>query len=103
PTRNARNGYLFTWSGALHIKNAAYARDPGPIDPRCPCPVCRRFSRAYLRHLFNAGEMLAPILATTHNLFFYLDILRRIRAALRQGTLNKLAAELKPAGAGETE
>ncbi|MDA2915050.1 tRNA-guanine transglycosylase, partial [Acidobacteriia bacterium AH_259_A11_L15] len=53
PTRNARNGYLFTWSGALHIKNALYARDPGPIDPRCPCPVCRRFSRAYLRHLFN--------------------------------------------------
>ncbi len=95
PTRNARNGYLFTWSGALHIKNAAYARDPGPIDPRCPCPVCRRFSRAYLRHLFNAGEMLAPILATTHNLFFYLDILRRIRAALRQGTLDRLAAQLQ--------
>ncbi|NIW38850.1 MAG: tRNA-guanine transglycosylase, partial [Gemmatimonadetes bacterium] len=58
--------------GSLHVKNAAYARDSGPIDEGCACAVCRRFSRAYLRHLFNAGEILAAILATYHNLFFYL-------------------------------
>lgn len=102
PTRNARNGYLFTWGGNLHVKNAAYARDSGPIDARCPCAVCRRFSRAYLRHLFNAGELLAAVLASYHNLYFYLDIMRRIRAAIRRGTLDSLAAQLKPAALGET-
>ena len=95
PTRNARNAYLFTWSGRLHVRNAAFARDPRPVDELCSCPVCRRYSRAYLRHLFNAGEMLAAILATCHNLFFYLDIMRRIRRAIREGTLDALAAELE--------
>ena len=95
PTRNARNACLFTWSGKLHIRNAAYVRDPRPVDERCACPVCRRYSRAYLRHLFNAGEMLAATLATQHNLYFYLDIMRCIRRAIRAGTLDKLAAELK--------
>jgi len=95
PTRNARNACLFTWSGKLHIRNATYARDSRPVDERCACPVCRRCSRAYLRHLFNAGEMLAATLATQHNLFFYLDIMRRIRRAIRQGTLAQLAADLR--------
>jgi queuine tRNA-ribosyltransferase len=94
PTRNARNGYLFTSSGVLHIRNAACARDPRPVDERCVCGICRRYSRAYLRHLFNAGEMLAATLATYHNLFFYLDLMRRIRAAIRTGTLDQLAGEL---------
>jgi queuine tRNA-ribosyltransferase len=95
PTRNARNAYLFTWSGRLHVRNAAFARDPRPVDERCACPVCRRYSRAYLRHLFNAGEMLAAILATCHNLYFYLDLMRRIRRAIGEGTLDALAQQLE--------
>jgi queuine tRNA-ribosyltransferase len=95
PTRNARNGYLFTSSGVVHIRNAAYTRDPRPLDENCACAVCRRYSRAYLRHLFHAGEMLAAILATHHNLFFYLDLMRRIRAAIRSGRLEQLADEFQ--------
>jgi len=101
PTRNARNGYLFTWSGVLHIRNAGHATDPRPIDARCACSVCRRYSRAYLRHLFNAGEMSAATLATHHNLYFYLDLMRRLRAALREGTLAQLAVELTAAQQSE--
>jgi queuine tRNA-ribosyltransferase len=93
PTRNARNGCLFTRQGRLQIRNAAYARDSRPVDDRCGCPVCRRYSRAYLRHLFNAGEMLAPILATQHNLYFYLDLMGRIREAIGSGELEALARE----------
>jgi queuine tRNA-ribosyltransferase len=103
PTRNARNACLFTWSGKLHVRNAAYARDSRPVDERCACAVCRRYTRAYLRHLFNAGEMLAATLATYHNLYFYLDIMRRIRRAIREGTLDQLAAELKEAQETELE
>ena len=101
PTRNARNGYLFTSAGSLHIRNAAYARDSRPLDARCPCSVCRRYSRAYLRHLFNAGEISAAILATHHNLYFYLDLMRRIRAAIREGTLDQLAGQVKEAETAE--
>jgi tRNA-guanine family transglycosylase len=71
PTRNARNGYLFTGAGVVHIRNAQYARDPRPLDENCACAVCRRYSRT--ANLFNAGEMLAATLATHHNLHFYLD------------------------------
>ena len=90
PTRNARNGTVFTSQGKVVVKNARYARDPGPLDPVCGCAVCRRYSRAYIRHLFNAGEMLGPTLATYHNLHFYLDSMRKIRHAIRSGVYNTL-------------
>jgi preprotein translocase YajC subunit len=79
PTRNARNGQLLTAHGVLVIKNARYAEDPLPPDPDCGCYTCGHFSRAYLRHLFMAGEMTAATLLTVHNLYFYLDLMRRIR------------------------
>jgi len=82
PTRNARNGQLFTSQGRLNIRNARFADDPRPLDPACRCEVCRRHSRAYLRHLFLAGEMTAATLNTLHNLTFYLDTMRRIREAI---------------------
>jgi queuine tRNA-ribosyltransferase len=89
PTRNARNGQLFTNTGTLNIKNARYAEDPLPPDPACGCYTCRTFSRAYLRHLFVAGEMTAGTLNTLHNLYFYLDTLRRIRDAISFGTFER--------------
>jgi queuine tRNA-ribosyltransferase len=79
PTRNARNGSLFTSRGRILIKNAAYAEDEGPLDPECDCLTCRRYSRAYLRHLFLAGEHLSAVLNTLHNVSFYLDMMRKIR------------------------
>jgi len=82
PTRNARNGMLFTSHGRMHIGNARYATDPRPPDENCACPVCRRYSRAYLRHLFHTGELLASVLNTCHNLYFYLDRMRQIRQAI---------------------
>jgi queuine tRNA-ribosyltransferase len=82
PTRNARNGQLFTSTGRINIKNARYAEDDRPIDPDCGCYTCRTASRAYLRHLFMAGEITAATLNTLHNLHFYLDTLRRIREAI---------------------
>lgn len=84
PARNARHGKLFTWSGTLNIKNAKYKLDEGAIDPECDCPVCRNFSRAYLRHLFTAEEMLAMRLAVMHNLYFYNKLTQRIRDSLDQ-------------------
>ena len=85
PARNARHGKLFTWIGSLNIKNEKYKLDEGPIDPECGCPVCRSFSRAYLRHLFKAEEMLAMRLAVMHNLWFYNTLMERIRDALDAG------------------
>jgi queuine tRNA-ribosyltransferase len=82
PTRNARNGQLFTSEGRINIKNARYAEDDEPLDPQCGCYTCRHHSRAYLRHLFAAGEMSAGALNTLHNLSFYLDTMRRIRDAI---------------------
>ncbi len=93
PARNARHGRLFTWSGAVNMKNAKYIRDDGPIDPECDCPVCRRFSRAYLHHLFKAEEMLAMRLAVMHNLYFYNELTRRIRESLDAGTFEAFRAE----------
>jgi queuine tRNA-ribosyltransferase len=86
PTRNGRNGMLFTREGKLMIRNAQHARDPRPVDEACSCVACRRFSRGALRHLAMAREMLAAQLASIHNLHFYLDVMRSIRRALRMGT-----------------
>jgi queuine tRNA-ribosyltransferase len=86
PTRNARNGQLFTRRGPISIKNARYAEDLGPPDPDCTCPTCRRHSRAYLRHLFMSGEMSGAALNTLHNLHFYLDTMQAIRNAIELGT-----------------
>jgi queuine tRNA-ribosyltransferase len=85
PSRNARNGSLFTSVGRVVIKQARYRRDPGPLDPNCQCITCRTYSRAYLRHLFQAGEMLFSTLATIHNLKFYLDMMRQMRQAIVLG------------------
>ena len=93
PTRNARNGQLITRRGVLVIKNAQYAGDRDPPDPDCGCYTCRHFSRAYLRHLFVAGEMIAATLNTIHNLHFYLDLMGKIREAIVLGTFEKLRLE----------
>ena len=93
PARNARHGRLFTWSGAINMKNAKYTRDERPIDPACDCPVCRRFSRAYLHHLFKAEEMLAMRLGVMHNLFFYNKLTERIRDSLDSGSFSDFRAE----------
>ncbi len=95
PTRNARNGQLFTSDGRLNIKNARYADDPAPPDPRCACYTCRHFSRAYLRHLYMAGEIGAACLNTVHNLYFYLDSMRRIREVIVFGSFDTLRQEYR--------
>ncbi len=94
PTRAARHACLYTSEGRVLIKNSRYAEDQRPIDSNCSCSVCRRYSRAYLRHLFAAGEMTAAILATYHNVHFYLDIMRRIREAIGFGNLAKFSSEM---------
>jgi queuine tRNA-ribosyltransferase len=95
PTRSARHGCLYTSEGRLLIRNAQYARDPRPIDEACKCAVCRRYSRAYLRHLYSTGEFLATILNTHHNLYFYLDMMVRIREAIRFGELETFRSDLQ--------
>lgn len=94
PTRAARHACLYTSEGRVLIKNARYAQDTQPIDPACSCSVCRRYSRAYLRHLFAAGEITAAILATHHNVHFYLDIMRQIREAIEFGDLAKFSSAM---------
>ncbi len=86
PTRNARHGTIFTWEGIRHMKNQTYETDPRPMDEQCDCPACRQFTRAYVRHLFKANEMLAGRLTVMHNLYFYNTLAERIRDALDQGT-----------------
>ena len=93
PARNARHARLFTWEGAVNLKNAKYETDAGPLDPQCDCPVCRRYSRAYLRHLFQAGEMLAMRLCVMHNLYFYNRLMQRIRDALDAGCFAQFREE----------
>ncbi|MEG0036264.1 MAG: tRNA guanosine(34) transglycosylase Tgt, partial [Oscillospiraceae bacterium] len=86
PSRNGRHGHLFTWNGVINIINQKYSEDDGPIDAQCDCPVCRSFSRAYLRHLFKAGEILAMRFGAIHNLYFYNKLMERIREELDLGT-----------------
>ena len=85
PSRNARHGHLFTWNGIVNIKNAKYELDESPLDETCGCECCRNFSKAYLRHLFKADEMLGMRLAVTHNLYFYNTLMEKIRTALDEG------------------
>ena len=92
PTRNGRNGQVFTPDGILKLKNAAHARDVRPIQEDCPCPACASYSRGALRHLFTAGEMLAPILLSLHNLTFYHRLLGRLRDAIVEGRADAFAA-----------
>ena len=93
PTRNGRNGQAFTSLGRLNIKNARYADDQRPVDEQCNCSVCRRHTRAFIRHLYQSGEMLASILLTHHNLAFFLDTMRRVRQAIRSGQFAKFRRE----------
>ncbi|MBR5187340.1 MAG: tRNA guanosine(34) transglycosylase Tgt, partial [Clostridia bacterium] len=85
PSRNARHGYIFTWKGTMNINNRKYQRDPLPIDPDCNCPACRFYSRGYIRHLLKADEMLGMRLAVLHNLYFYNDLMAKIREAIDEG------------------
>jgi queuine tRNA-ribosyltransferase len=100
PTRSGRTGQAFIRSGTLNMRNARHAADPAPIDPACRCPACRDHSRAYLHHLFKADEMLGPILLTAHNLTYYQDLMREIRAAIEAGRFGEIVqAHLAPAEA----
>lgn len=93
PSRNARHGHLFTWGGVLNIQNAKYETDDQPIDPGCACPVCGKYSRAYLRHLMKAGEILGMRLAVLHNLFFYNTLMEKIRNAIDNGSFEAFRNE----------
>jgi queuine tRNA-ribosyltransferase len=93
PTRNARNGQALTWGGRVNLRQARHKRDAAPLDARCDCPVCTRYGRAYLRHLFHAGEMLGPRLVTQHNLWFYAALTRAARAAIVEHRYAAFAAE----------
>jgi queuine tRNA-ribosyltransferase len=93
PTRNGRNGQAFTSVGRLNIKNAQWAKDERPLDEFCKCSVCARHSRAYLRHLYLSGEMLASMLLTYHNLRFFLDTMRVVRQSIRSGEFPKFRRE----------
>jgi queuine tRNA-ribosyltransferase len=95
PTRHARNGWLFTHDGHIVIKHAEYKEDQRPIDEKCGCPVCAQHSRAYLRHLFMAGEILSSVLNTIHNLYFYLDTMVRIRQFIEFRHFDELLAQVR--------
>ena len=95
PTRSGRNGQAFTWAGPLNIRNARFAEDSGPIDPRCGCPVCSTWSRAYMHHLVKAGEMLGAMLMTQHNIHFYQDLMQAIRDAIGEGRFATFAADFR--------
>jgi queuine tRNA-ribosyltransferase len=95
PTRNARNGHLFTRFGDLKIRNAKHRSDERPLDPTCSCHTCSQFSRAYLHHLDRCGEMLGPMLTTIHNLHYYLHLMQEVRDALDAGRFEAFRAQFK--------
>jgi len=95
PTRNARNGHLFTTSGILRIRNSRFKQDTTPIDPNCQCYTCRHYSRAYIHHLQRCNEMLGSRLATIHNLFYYQSLMSELRLAIKKGTLETFAETIK--------
>ena len=95
PTRAARHGLLFTSEGKINIKGARYAADPGPLDPACSCRVCARYSRAYLRHLFSAREVLGQVLNSIHNLAYYLDTMKRVRHSIALGEFSSFLSGLR--------
>jgi queuine tRNA-ribosyltransferase len=96
PTRHARNGHLFTSQGVVNIRNAAHQSDTGPLDPACACYTCRNYSRAYLRHLDRCNEILGSRLNTTHNLHYYLELMRRLRAGIEAGSLVEVLRDYLP-------
>ncbi|MFO0687525.1 MAG: tRNA guanosine(34) transglycosylase Tgt [Myxococcota bacterium] len=98
PTRNGRHGLVYTSEGTLHLRNASFERDPAPIDPRCGCPACTNHSRGYLRHLLRSGESLGARLAALHNLTYYLNLMKRARAAIAEGCFEALHAEIEALG-----
>ena len=95
PTRNARNGHLFTRFGDLKIRNARHRQDERPVDETCTCPCCKGFSRAYLHHLDRCGEMLGPMLASVHNLHYYVNLMAEVRQALDEGRFDAFVAQFK--------
>ena len=95
PTRSGRNGQAFTWAGPLNIRNARFAEDMSPLDPRCGCPVCATWGRAYLHHLVKAGEMLGAMLMTQHNVHFYQALMQAIRDSIAQGRFASFAADFR--------
>ena len=95
PTRSGRNGQAFTWAGPLNLRNARHAEDPAPLDPRCACPTCETYSRAYLHHLQKAGEMLGAMLVTEHNLSFYQQLMQAMREAISRGQMVQFAADFR--------
>jgi len=103
PTRNGRNGSLFTWTGCLAVRNARFARDPRPVDGRCGCYTCKTFSRGYLRHLAVTGDMLSGVLNTMHNVYFYLSLMQAARRAIAEGTLDALRNSVAVAYEDENE
>ena len=95
PTRNARNGHLFTSVGVVKIRNARHTDDTMPLDPVCDCYTCKNYSRSYLRHLEKCGEMLGPRLGTIHNLHYYQNLMTQIRSAIEEGRMQQLAGEIR--------
>lgn len=95
PTRSGRNGQGFTWDGPINLRNARHAEDTGPLDPRCGCPVCANYTRAYMHHLHKCGEMLGAMLLTEHNIWFYQQLMAGMRAAIAEGRFGAFAADFR--------